>query len=74
MGYYKFSVIIEKGGSGYHAACPAFHGCYAEGRSYEEALANIKTAIRLYIEDSLGDNEEIPQVEPVGFTLLDVAM
>ncbi len=29
-------------------------GCYSQGDTYEEAVANIKDAIRLHIEDSTG--------------------
>ena len=35
-------------------------GCYSQGETYEEAIANIKDAIRLHIEDRLADGEEIP--------------
>jgi len=36
-------------------------GCYSQGDTYEEAVANIKDAIRLHIEDRLADGEEIPK-------------
>ena len=38
---YRFPIIIEKDEDGYFASCPALQGCYTQGDTYEEALANI---------------------------------
>jgi predicted RNase H-like HicB family nuclease len=67
---YRFSVVIGKNGKGWVAVCPEFGDCEAHGESYEEALANIREEIQVRIEDSLGDNEDIPQAETVNFTTL----
>jgi predicted RNase H-like HicB family nuclease len=47
----KFTVVLhpEKNG-GYSVSVPALPGCYSEGETREEALANIKEAIRLHLE------------------------
>ena len=63
MSLCKFSVIIEKDKDGYYAFCPELQGCYTQGDTYEEALENIKDAIRLHVEDRLAEGEEIPQAE-----------
>jgi len=47
---YKVSVVIEKDDSGYYAYCPELKGCQTQGDTFEEALANIKEAVELYIE------------------------
>jgi predicted RNase H-like HicB family nuclease len=39
-------IIIENDPGGYFVACPALQGCYSQGETYEEAVANIKDAIR----------------------------
>ena len=70
MDDYRFSVMIGKNGNGWVANCREFQGCEAHGKSYEAALMNIRKAIQVRIEDSLGDNEEIPQAETVNFTVL----
>ena len=44
-------IVIEADADGYFVSCPALQGCYSQGDSYEEALANIKDAIRLHIEN-----------------------
>lgn len=52
MKRYKVSVVIEKDVDGYFAFSPQLQGCYTQGESYEEALENIKDAIRLHLEIS----------------------
>jgi predicted RNase H-like HicB family nuclease len=44
-------VLLYPGGNGYWTAeCPGLPGCISQGATREEAIANIKEAIRLYIE------------------------
>ena len=47
---YKVNVVIEKDDYGYYACSPEFEGCQSQGDSYEEALANIREAVELYLE------------------------
>ncbi len=44
------NAIIEKDNDGYFAFVPEFKGCVSQGESFEEAKANIKEAIELYME------------------------
>ncbi len=74
MKTYRFSVVIEKDEEGYFAFCPELQGCYTQGKKYEEALKNIKDAIRLHVEDRLESGEEIPQPESISLTSLEVAV
>lgn len=48
----KFRVIIreDKEDGGYNVSCPSLKGCHSQGETVEEALANIKEAIELYLE------------------------
>jgi len=46
----KASVVIEKDENGFYAWCPELRGCQSQGNSLEEAIANIKEAIELYLE------------------------
>ena len=71
---YRFSIIIEKDEEGYFASCPELQGCYSQGDSYEEAIENIKDAIRLHIEDRLECREEILQTKYISLTSLEVAV
>lgn len=47
------NAVIEKDENGYFDFVPELKGCVSEGSSFEEARANIKEAIELYLE-SLG--------------------
>ena len=50
-GYKAFKVVFEeKDKDGYFAFVPELKGCVSQGNSFEEAKANIKEAIELYIE------------------------
>ena len=74
MKTYRFSVVVERDEDGYFAFCPELQGCYTQGETYEDALENIKDAIRLHLEDRLEAGEEIPQPESVSLTSLEVAV
>ena len=61
MKVYDFKVILEPDETGgYVVSCPALPGCHSQGDSVEEALANIKEAIELCLEDMTERGEEIP--------------
>ena len=47
----KFVVTIDRDEDGvYIVECPAIPGCVSQGRTHEEALENIKDAIRKCLE------------------------
>jgi len=47
----KLHVIIEQDEAGYYTAeVPALPGCLSQGKTHEEALANIKEAIEGWLE------------------------
>ena len=47
----NFKVIIEQDEDGrFVASVPSVSGCYTEGKTYEEAVKNIKEAITLSLE------------------------
>jgi predicted RNase H-like HicB family nuclease len=46
---------------------------YSQGDTYEEAIRNIKDAIKLHIADRLADGEEIPQVS-VSLSTVEIAV
>lgn len=71
---YRFSVVVEEDEAGFVAHCPELQGCYTQGKSYDEALRNIRDAIRLHIEDRLESGEPIPSPTTVTLTSLEVAV
>ena len=55
----KLGVIIEPGADGYFVAnCPALKGCWSQGKTIAEALANIREAVELYLEPPAGTFEK----------------
>ena len=57
----SFSVVLEPDpDGGYVAVVPALPGCYSQGDSVEEALANAREAILLTIEDLEATGEPVP--------------
>ena len=61
METYDYKVILEPDETGgYVVSCPSLPGCYSQGETIKEALANIKEAISLCLEDMRSEGEEIP--------------
>jgi predicted RNase H-like HicB family nuclease len=46
----RYQVNLNKTEKGYTIWCPALPGCWTMGDTEEEALKNIKDAIKTYIE------------------------
>lgn len=74
MKKYNFSTIIERDKDGYFAFCPELQGCYSQGETYEEAVENIKDAIRLHAEDRLHSEEGLPERESVSLSTVEVVV
>ena len=45
----KYRVNLEQTDDGYAVWCPGLPGCWSQGKTEEEALANIKDAIETYL-------------------------
>ncbi len=63
----KLHVIVEKDEAGYYVAeVPALPGCLSQGKTYEEAINNIKEAVEGWLEvmESKGsfDPEQLVEV------------
>ena len=74
MKHLTFPIVIERDADGYFVSCPALQGCYSQGDTYEEAVANIQDAIRLHIEDRLAAGEEIPELKSVSLSTVEIAV
>ena len=58
----RFKVILEpEAEGGFSVHVPALSGCASQGETIEEALANIKEAIELYLWSLKDDNLPIPK-------------
>jgi predicted RNase H-like HicB family nuclease len=74
MKHLTFPIVVEGNEDGYFVSCPSLQGCYSQGSTYEEAVENIKDAIRLHIEDRVADGEAIPEHVSVSLSTVEVAV
>ena len=45
----KYPVALRKTAEGYSVSCPGLPGCWSQGATEQEALHNIRDAIREYL-------------------------
>lgn len=60
-----YRVALRKSEEGYSVSCPGLPGCWSQGATEEDALANIRIAIREYVEaaEELARNDDSRVVE-----------
>ena len=46
----QYKVLLDKNEEGYAVWCPGLPGCWSQGDTEEEALENIKDAIKVYLD------------------------
>ena len=46
----KYKVLLQQSEEGISVSCPGLPGCWSQGRTEQEALENIRDAIREYLE------------------------
>lgn len=67
----KYTVIIEKGPTGYGAQMPDLPGCVAAAETKDEVCALIREAIDLYLEALIEDGLPVPK--PQAYELIEIA-
>ena len=45
----RYAIWLQKSEEGYAVSCPALPGCWSQGATEEEAMENIRDAIREYL-------------------------
>ncbi len=61
----KFKVVLVRSDEGVSVSCPGLPGCWSQGETEQEALANIAEAVREYlaaIDDTL-PGRDVREVE-----------
>ncbi len=63
MNSLDFKVFLQRDEDygAYVVRCPSIQGCYSQGKTVEEALANIREAIELCLEDIESRGEALPE-------------
>jgi predicted RNase H-like HicB family nuclease len=61
----KYRVVLHPSEEGFGVSCPGLPGCWSQGVSEEEALANIRDAIEDYLAavDATVDARLVREVE-----------
>jgi predicted RNase H-like HicB family nuclease len=56
----RYAILLQKSDEGFAVNCPALPGCWSQGATEEEALENIRDAIREYLA---AINETLPTAD-----------
>ena len=61
----RYKVFLEASEEGFAVSVPGLPGCHSQGLSEQEALDNIRDALRDYLEviDELGRDHVVREVE-----------
>ena len=63
-----YHVVLHQSEEGYSVSCPGLPGCFSQGATEQEAIENIRDAIRGYLEVA----EELAQAD--GGKIVEVAV
>ena len=66
-------VLIPQAEGGYFVQCPTLPGCFSQGETVEECLANIREAIELAVDDRTAQGQPIPSAGPAIITEVTIA-
>ena len=59
--FMRYTVVLaDEAGGGYSVSVPALPGCHSQGDTRDEALANIREAIELYVGTLREAGEPVP--------------
>jgi len=70
----RYTVLLEpEDDGGFVVSVPALPGCISQGDTREEALANIREAIAVYLEDCREAGDAVPTEAGKEFAEVEVA-
>jgi predicted RNase H-like HicB family nuclease len=69
----RYTVLLEPEENGFVVSVPALPGCISQGDTRDDALANIREAISLYIEDCREAGDPVPTEADKEFAEIEVA-
>ena len=61
----NYKVVLHESEEGYSVSCPGLPGCWSQGETEEDALANIRDAIQEYLAavDELVKDANVREIE-----------
>ncbi len=60
-----YRVVLIQSEEGFAVSCPALRGCHSQGKTIDEALENIKTAIREWLEVESEEKSKLSVIERI---------
>lgn len=67
----KYTVVLKREpDGGFVVSVPVLPGCTSQGDTKEQALANIREAIELYVEDCLAAGDPVPAEDSLEYVEL----
>jgi len=57
----KYLIVIEKSATGFAAYSPDVLGCIATGKTINQTITNMKSALTFHLKGLIADGEAIPQ-------------
>ncbi len=64
----QYKVVMIETDEGFAVSCPALPGCHSQGATHDEALANIRNAIQLWLDVAEEDAQREAEAEGVRIT------
>ena len=61
----EYRVVLIKSEEGFSVSCPALRGCHSQGSTLDEALENIKSAIREWLDAESDDKSKVSVIERI---------
>ena len=59
----EYRVVLVQSEEGFSVSCPAIRGCHSQGSTIDEALENIKSAIREWLDAELEEKTKLTVIE-----------
>lgn len=61
----EYRVVLVESEEGFSVSCPALRGCHSQGSTLDEALENIKSAIREWLDTESEERSKLSLIERI---------
>ena len=61
----EYRVVLVQSEEGFAVSCPALCGCHSQGATMDEALENIKLAIREWLDAESEEKSKLSVIERI---------
>ncbi len=61
----EYRVVLVESQEGFSVSCPALRGCHSQGSTLDEALENIKSAIREWSDAASDEQSKLSIIERI---------